>query len=52
MLQQIAEAYRRSQERARHRREVRALLSLEDRILRDIGLHRDEVRARFYRYDV
>jgi uncharacterized protein YjiS (DUF1127 family) len=51
MLQHITEAFRRSQERARHRREVRALLALEDHILRDIGLRRDDVRARVRAHD-
>ena len=49
MLHHITEAFRRSHERARHRREVRALLSLEDHLLRDIGLQRDEVRSRIAR---
>jgi len=46
MFQQVKVAIRRSQERARHRRNYRALLELEDAFLRDIGLRRDEVRGR------
>jgi uncharacterized protein YjiS (DUF1127 family) len=46
MFQQLKLAIRRSQERARHRRDYRALLELEDAFLRDIGISRDEVRGR------
>ena len=46
MLHQITEALRRTQERARHRREVRALISLDDHLLRDIGVRRDQIRSR------
>ena len=42
MLQQIKAAFRGSTERARHRRDYRALLQLEDHLLRDIGIPRDE----------
>ena len=52
MLHHITEAFRRSQERARHRREVRALLALEDHLLRDIGLQRDDVRSRFHQHGI
>ena len=38
MFQHVKVAIRRSQERARHRRDYRALLELEDQFLRDIGL--------------
>jgi uncharacterized protein YjiS (DUF1127 family) len=46
MFRRVKVAIRRSQERARHRRNYRALLQLEDAFLRDIGLDRDEVRGR------
>lgn len=46
MLEVLKSAIVRSSERARHRRQYRALLELEDRFLRDIGLTRDEVRGR------
>jgi uncharacterized protein YjiS (DUF1127 family) len=46
MFEQVRVAIRRSQERARRRRDYRALLELEDTFLRDIGVRRDEVRGR------
>ena len=46
MLDRMRIAIRRSQERARQRRNYLALLDLEDAFLRDIGLERDEVRGR------
>ena len=45
MLNGLRDAFHRSSERARNRRSYRALLELDDHILRDIGLPRDEVRA-------
>ncbi len=47
MLQQLKSVVRGAAERARHRRDYQALLELEDHLLRDIGLPRDELRARF-----
>jgi uncharacterized protein YjiS (DUF1127 family) len=46
MFQHLQTAIKRSQERARHRRDYRALLELEDHFLRDIGVTRAEVRGR------
>ena len=46
MFRHVKVAIRRSQERARHRRDYRALFELEERFLRDIGLDRDEVAGR------
>lgn len=45
MMYQFKSALQRSRERARHRRNYRALLALEDHFLDDIGLSRDEVRG-------
>ncbi len=45
MFQHVKVAIRRSQERARDRRNYRALLELEDAFLRDVGITRDEVRG-------
>ncbi len=45
MLQQLKAAVQRSGERARNRRDYRALLALDDRSLRDIGVGRDEIRS-------
>ncbi len=46
MLQKITATMRRNQDRARARRDYRILLSLEDHILHDIGVPRQEVLAR------
>ena len=46
MFQHLKRTIRGSQERARRRRDYRALLELEDTFLRDIGIRRDEVRGR------
>jgi uncharacterized protein YjiS (DUF1127 family) len=46
MFSRITEAFRRSQERTRRRREYQALLSMEEHLLRDIGISRDEVHSR------
>jgi uncharacterized protein YjiS (DUF1127 family) len=46
MFQHLKAAIHRSQQRAQHRRNYRALLELEDNFLRDIGITRDEVRGR------
>jgi uncharacterized protein YjiS (DUF1127 family) len=51
MFNRISEAYHRSQERARHRREYWALMSMEEHILRDIGISRDEVRSRMFEFE-
>ncbi len=49
MLTQLKEAIRRSGERARHRRGYRALMRLDDHLLRDVGIPRDEIYARLGR---
>ena len=46
MLKQLKAAVSRASDHARHRRDYAALLDLDDHILRDIGIERDEVRAR------
>ena len=46
MFQHLKAAIHRSNERARQRRDYRALLELEDHFLRDIGVTRAEVRGR------
>jgi uncharacterized protein YjiS (DUF1127 family) len=46
MLTQFKEAIRRQGERARSRRSYRALLELDDHLLRDVGIPRAEIRAR------
>ena len=46
MFRQIGEAYRRAQVRAKRRNEYNALMALDDHLLRDIGVRRDDVRAR------
>jgi uncharacterized protein YjiS (DUF1127 family) len=46
MLTQFKEAIRRQGERARSRRSYRALLELDDHLLRDVGIPREEIRAR------
>jgi uncharacterized protein YjiS (DUF1127 family) len=46
MLTQFKEAIRRRGELARSRRGYRALLELDDHLLRDLGIPREEVRAR------
>ena len=48
MLRQLRGVVRGAAERARHRRDYRALLQLEDHLLQDIGLPRAEIRARFH----
>ena len=44
MLKQLKAAIGRSNEQARHRREYLAILDLEDFLLRDIGLEREDLR--------
>ena len=46
MLTQFKEAIRRQGDRARNRRSYRALLELDDHLLRDVGIPREEIRAR------
>jgi uncharacterized protein YjiS (DUF1127 family) len=46
MLNQLKDAIRRQGERARSRRSYRALLELDDHLLRDLGIPREEIRAR------
>jgi CBS domain-containing protein len=46
MLNRITVALRRNQEKARTRRQDRTLLSLDDHVLRDIGVRRHEILAR------
>lgn len=46
MLQNLRGALRDAATRARHRREYQALLKLDDHLLQDIGLPRDEIHAR------
>ena len=46
MLQHLKGALHGAATRARHRREYQALLKLDDHLLQDIGLPRDEIRAR------
>jgi uncharacterized protein YjiS (DUF1127 family) len=46
MLRKFRAAIHASADRARHRQDFRTLLSLDEHILRDIGLPRDEIRAR------
>jgi uncharacterized protein YjiS (DUF1127 family) len=50
MFHQIGEALRRVQERAQRRREFVALMALDDHLLRDIGVRRDDVRVRKSEY--
>ena len=45
MLTELRNAVRRSAEQARNRRAYRTLLELDDHLLRDIGLPRDELRS-------
>jgi uncharacterized protein YjiS (DUF1127 family) len=47
MLQHFKGAVRGVSERARQRRVYRTLMQLDDHLLQDIGLPRDEIRARF-----
>jgi uncharacterized protein YjiS (DUF1127 family) len=49
MLQNLRAAIRGASERARHRHEYAAMLNLDDHLLRDIGIRRDEIRARIPR---
>jgi uncharacterized protein YjiS (DUF1127 family) len=46
MLKQLKTAVHRASEQARQRREYASLMNLDDRLLRDIGMERAEVRAR------
>ena len=46
MLHHLKSAIRSSRERARYRREYRALMALDDHFLQDIGIGRDEIGAR------
>lgn len=46
MLKDLKLALGRVGERARHRREYTALLEMDDRMLRDIGIDRARVHAR------
>jgi uncharacterized protein YjiS (DUF1127 family) len=48
MLGKIMAAVRRNQDQARTRRDYRKLLSLDDHLLRDIGLPRYVIRARMH----
>jgi uncharacterized protein YjiS (DUF1127 family) len=50
MLKKITSAVRRSLDRARTRHDLRMLLSLEDHVLRDIGVGRHEIHARLAGY--
>jgi uncharacterized protein YjiS (DUF1127 family) len=52
MMKQLKAAMDRANRRARHRREYRSLLRLDQRMLKDIGLERDEVHARLFRSSV
>jgi uncharacterized protein YjiS (DUF1127 family) len=46
MGNKIKAALRRNEDRARARREIQMLLGLDDHVLRDIGVRRDEIHAR------
>jgi uncharacterized protein YjiS (DUF1127 family) len=46
MLHPLKSAIRRSKERAQKRREYELMLRLEDHVLRDLGIDRDDIRAR------
>jgi uncharacterized protein YjiS (DUF1127 family) len=52
MFGRITQAYRRSQDRARQRREYKALMAMEEHLLRDIGVSRDEVRSRMISHGI
>lgn len=49
MLKNFRSAIRSAGERARHRRQYAALLELDDYLLRDIGVRRDEIHSRMAR---
>jgi uncharacterized protein YjiS (DUF1127 family) len=49
MLDTFRSVIRSTRQRARDNRDYRTLLQLDDHLLRDIGVGRDEVRARMSR---
>ena len=51
MFMELKAARRRSQERERHRREYEAVLGMDEHLLRDIGLRREEARRRLAQLD-
>jgi uncharacterized protein YjiS (DUF1127 family) len=51
MLQHMTNAFRRSPDRARSRRAFACLVSMDDHLLRDIGVHRGDVRSRVFGLD-
>jgi len=48
MIKQLRAAVERANRRARHRRDYQTLLLLDERMLKDIGLRRDEPLARLF----
>jgi uncharacterized protein YjiS (DUF1127 family) len=51
MFDRFRAAIRAAADRAHQRQDYRALLALDEHLLRDIGLPRDEIRARMTRKD-
>jgi uncharacterized protein YjiS (DUF1127 family) len=49
MLKHLKAAVGRASERSRHQREYAALLEMGDHMLKDVGLEREDLRARLGR---